>query len=51
MTMPSSTSQSVFSLPRGIVTASFGPTTVFGVFRNMIGTVGGSEPDSRAWAA
>ncbi len=49
MTMPSSTSQSVFSLPRGIVTVSFGPTTVFGVLRKRIGMVGGSEPDSAAW--
>jgi hypothetical protein len=51
MTTPSSTSQSVFSLPRGMRTSSKAPTTVLGVLRNMTGSAGGADPDSAAWAA
>jgi hypothetical protein len=51
MTTPSSTSQSVFVLRRGIATSSSGPTTVLGSLRNTTGCSGGSEPDSAAWAA
>ena len=49
--MPSSTSQSVFSLPRGIVTVSFGPAIVLAALKNRTGTLGGSDPDSAACAA
>ncbi len=51
MTTPSSTSQSVFELPRGIATSSYGPTTVFGDFMNITRCSGGAEPDSAACAA
>ena len=50
ITTPSSTSQSVFSLRRGMSTWSNGPTTVFDGFRNRIGISGGGLPDSAAWA-
>ena len=40
MTTASSTSQSVFSLPRGTSTVSSGPTTVSGAFMNRIGSCG-----------
>ena len=40
MTTPSSTSQSVFLLPRGIIRSSEGPTTELGALRKMIGTWG-----------
>lgn len=51
MTTASSTSQSVLAEPRGISTSSFGPTTVFGGLKKITGRVGGSLPDSAAWAA
>ena len=51
MTSASSTSQSVLSLPGGIVTGSSGPLIVFGVLRNTTGFFGGLEPDSAACAA
>ena len=51
MTSASSTSQSVFSLSRGIWTGSSGPPTVFGVLRKSTGCSGGAAPDSAACAA
>ncbi|CAB5020650.1 unannotated protein [freshwater metagenome] len=48
MTIPSSTSQSVFDDPRGMITSSFGPMTVFGALVNTIGSSGMGMPDSAA---
>jgi len=50
MTIASSTSQSVFSLPRGMRTSSYGPTTVFGALKNTTGSCGTGCPDSAAWS-
>ena len=51
MTMASSTSQSVFTLLRGITTSSFGPCSEPSDFRNMIGSLGIGAPVSAAWSA
>ncbi len=51
MTTPSSTSQSVFTLRRGMSTLSNGPTTVLLGFMKRIGMAGGGFPDSAACAA
>jgi hypothetical protein len=51
MTTPSSTSQSVFWLFLGMGTQSSGSATVLGGFMKTTGALGGSEPDSAAWAA
>lgn len=48
--MPSSTSQSVLVEPRGMRTASFGPTRVLGDFVNRIGSSGTGMPLSAAWS-
>ena len=50
MTTASSTSQSVFTLRRGISTSSYGPTTVSGALRNMTGSLGSVAPVSAAWS-
>ena len=49
MTMPSSTSQSVFSAPRGISTSSFGPMIALVGFMNRIGSAGIGMSASAAW--
>jgi hypothetical protein len=49
--MASSTSQSVRVAPGGTATSSYGPTTVFGCLKKMIGSAGGGAPDSAACAA
>ncbi len=48
MTMPSSTSQSVFCEPRGIMTGSFGPLRQEIAFVKMIGSEGAGRPASAA---
>ena len=48
MTTANSTSQSVFTDFRGIITLSRGPMSVFGAFIKMIGSFGISIPDSIA---
>ncbi|MDQ1022300.1 hypothetical protein QFZ43_008849 [Streptomyces afghaniensis] len=50
MTTASSTSQSVFTEPRGINTSSYGPTTVPGSFMNTTGRGGIAAPVSAAWS-
>ena len=50
MTIPSSTSQSVFVLVRGMRTSSYGPTTVLAALKNTTGSAGTGCPDSRAWS-
>ena len=50
MTMPSSTSQSVFTLFLGIKILSYGPMTVLAALRNTMGSVGIAMPDSLAWS-
>jgi hypothetical protein len=50
MTTPSSTSQSVFSDPRGIRRSSFGPTIAEVAFMKMIGSGGTVAPVSAAWS-
>ena len=50
MTTPSSTSQSVFSEPRGMNTSSYGPTTADGSFMNITGRSGVAAPVSAAWS-
>ena len=45
MTTPSSTSQSVFSEPRGISTSSFGPQMALVAFMKMMGSGGTFRPD------
>ena len=51
MTTPSSTSQSVFSEPRGMTTSSSGPMIAEVAFENTIGSRGTAAPDSAAWSA
>ena len=48
MTTPSSTSQSVFSEPRGTMMSSFGPHTAELAFMNRIGSSGTVAPVSAA---
>ncbi len=50
MTTASSTSQSVFTLPRGTSTVSSGPMTVSGAFMKRIGSSGVAAPVSLAWS-
>jgi hypothetical protein len=50
MTSPSSTSQSVFSLPRGMRIGSCGPQTALVAFMNRIGSEGMAAPVSFAWS-
>ena len=50
ITIPSSTSQSVFVAPRGMRTSSQGPTIVFGDLVNRIGSSGTVCPVSAAWS-
>ena len=51
MMTPSSTSQSVFSDPRGIRTSSSGPPIALVAFMNRIGSFGIGAPVSAAWSA
>ena len=51
MTMPSSTSQSVFSEPRGMTTSSFGPFRQVMALVNRTGSAGIGRFDSAAWSA
>ncbi len=51
ITTPSSTSQSVFSDPRGISTGSFGPQMALVAFMKITGSGGTLSPDSAAWSA
>ena len=48
MTIASSTSQSVFCEPRGMMTSSFGPTMQDGALLNRIGSGGIGAPVSAA---
>ena len=50
MTKASSTSQSVFSDPRGMITGSFGPQIALVAFMKMIGSGGTFAPVSAAWS-
>jgi hypothetical protein len=47
ITTPSSTSQSVFSEPRGTCISSWGPTMQWGTFVNRIDSTGTVAPVSR----
>ena len=38
------------TLPRGMRTSSYGPTTVFGALKNTTGSCGTGCPDSAAWS-
>jgi len=51
ITTPSSTSQSVDALPRGIVTASCGPASAEVALLNRMGSAGIFAPVSAAWRA
>jgi hypothetical protein len=51
MTQASSTSQSTFVEPRGIVMVSLGPQMLLVAFMKMTGSFGTSTPDSLAWSA
>ncbi len=51
MITPSSTSQSVFTEPRGMITSSFGPTMALVAFMNSTGCPGRAMPLSAAWSA
>ena len=51
ITIASSTSQSVFTEPFGIMTSSFGPTTQLGALLNSTGSLGTGMPNSAAWSA
>jgi hypothetical protein len=50
MKTASSTSQSVFSLPRGMMMGSFGPTMAEVAFMKMMGSGGTVAPVSAAWS-
>ena len=50
MTMPSSTSQSVFSPLRGISTSSLGPQMALVAFMKITGSGGTCMPLSAAWS-
>ena len=50
MTTPSSTSQSTFVEPRGMITSSFGPTTALGALLKSTGSAGIAIFDSLAWS-
>ena len=50
MTKPSSTSQSVFFEPRGMITGSSGPQMALVAFMKMIGSGGTVAPVSAAWS-
>ena len=51
MMMANSTSQSVFSLPRGITIGSFGPQMALVAFMKITGSGGTAMPLSAAWSA
>ena len=51
MTTPSSTSQSVFVDPRGIITGSFGPCRQLTALVKNTGSAGIGRSDSAAWSA
>ena len=51
MMTASSTSQSVFSLPRGMMIGSFGPQIALVAFMKITGSGGTCMPDSAAWSA
>ena len=51
ITIPSSTSQSVLTEPRGIITSSLGPQIALVALVNTTGSGGTVRPDSAAWSA
>jgi hypothetical protein len=50
MTMPSSTSQSVFTEPRGSITGSLAPWMQLVAFMKTMGSAGIGMLDSAAWS-
>ena len=50
MTIASSTSQSVLTELRGIITASLGPTIAVVDLKKITGSAGGVAPVSLAWS-
>jgi hypothetical protein len=51
MTNASSTSQSSFLEPLGMITLSFGPQALLGALEKSTGSAGEGRPDSAAWSA